>query len=162
MSSLLILTSDDFSVEKTEKGGVLCQCIPNISMILFYSTKCEHCKTLLPIFKKMPGHVGGCQFGIINLSNNREVVKKSSESITPIEFVPYLVLYVDGKPYMRYNGPHDMNEISRFVMDVSKKVIGGQQFVKNVKIVPKNIIPEYTTGVPKSRKLCYFSFGDAY
>ena len=31
----------------------------------------------------------------------------SKKSISPITVVPYVILYVNGKPYMRYQGPQD-------------------------------------------------------
>ena len=68
MSGLLFLAIEDFVLSKGTKGNILCTSIPGFSLILYYSTQCPHCQTLIPIFKKLPGSINGCQFGIINIS----------------------------------------------------------------------------------------------
>lgn len=165
MSALLFLTSDDFSLTKGTKGNILCHSIPGFSLILFYSTKCQHCQTLIPLFKKLPGNVGGCQFGMINVSTNRSYVETSKQTINPLEFVPYIVLYINGKPFMRYQGPHDAGEIKRFILEVSEKLKTKQKFSSNVVKETKRGIPEYTIGSPlygHEERVCYLDFGNAY
>ena len=167
MSALLFLTTEDFSVAKGTKGNILCHSIPGFSLILFYSTQCGHCQTLIPIFKKLPGSLGGCQFGMINVSSNKECVRMSKNTIAPITFVPYIVLYINGRPFMRYQGPHDGNEIRRFVFEVSQKMQNKQTFSgdKNVKEDPRGGIPLYSIGHPlcgPDDKVCYLDFDDAY
>jgi hypothetical protein len=167
MSGLLFLSSDDFSINKGSKGDILCHNIPGFSLILFYSTQCIHCQTLIPIFKKLPGTIGGCQFGMINVSSNKECIRMSKDTIAPINYVPYIVLYIQGKPFMRYNGPHDGEEIKRFVIEVANKVNNKQQFTtENVKEPNTSKgIPEYCTGNPlcgDGDKICYLPFCDAY
>jgi len=166
MSGLLFLNSDDFSIVEGHKGNIMCHNIPGFSLILFYSTQCIHCQTLIPIFKTLPGTIGGCQFGIINVSSNKLCVKMSKNTVAPISYVPYIVLYIQGKPYMRYNGPHDVSEITRFVVEVADKIKSKQQFTsENVKENVKSGIPEYTIGHPlcgPEDKICYLPFDDAY
>jgi thiol-disulfide isomerase/thioredoxin len=166
MSGLLFLTSDDFVVQKGVNGDVLCNTIPGFSLILFYSTHCVHCKTLVPIFKQLPGTIGGVQFGMINVSVNKNCVKMSKDTIAPISYVPYIILYIGGKPFMKYNGPSDIEEIKRFVLEVAKKVKAKQKFSSdNVKEDPKGGIPLYTIGKPlygDDDKVCYLNWDDAY
>jgi thiol-disulfide isomerase/thioredoxin len=171
MSGLLFLSSDDFSVVKGSKGDILCHGIPGFSLILFYSTQCVHCQTLIPIFKKLPGTIGGCQFGMINVSSNKTCVKMSKDTITPINYVPYIVLYIQGKPFMRYNGPHDGAEIKRFIIEIANNVQSKQQFTsenekneKNEKDDKKGI-PDYSSGIPlcgQNNNVCYLQFDEAY
>jgi len=66
---------------------------------------------------------------MINVSNNRKCVMMSRDTIAPIQVVPYIILYINGKPYMRYQGPHHKNEISRFVVEVSKNVQNKQKLI---------------------------------
>lgn len=165
MSALLFLTSDDFTINKGNKGNILCHNIPGFTLILFYSTQCVHCKNLIPIFKRLPGTIGGCQFGMINVSVNKKVVHSSSKTIAPIEYVPYIVLYIQGKPFMRYNGPHDSGEIRRFVIEVANKVQSKQKFTQETDDNSKKVIPEYCVGVPlcgTDNNICYLDFNDAY
>lgn len=166
MSGLLFLSSDDFSIAKGTRGNILCNSIPGFSLILFYSTQCPHCQTLIPIFKKLPGSIGGCQFGMINVSSNKTCVRMSKETIAPITYVPYIVLYINGRPFMKYQGPHNAEEILRFVLAVAEKVQNKQKFSEEtVKEDPRGGIPAYTIGHPlygPDDKVCYLPMDEAY
>ena len=167
MSGLLFLTSKDFSLGRVPEGHVMCVPIQGFSLMLFYSEKCPHCRDLIPIFKKLPGTVGGCQFGMINVNANKPCIEMSKKTIAPVQYVPYIVMYSDGKPCMTYKGPHDAAVISRFVVEVAK----GIKTVKNqtssgalIKKDDKNKIPAYTIGHPLCGDdgVCYLEFDDAY
>lgn len=165
MSGLLFLTSEDFNVQKGSKGNIMCHQIPGFSLILFYSTHCTHCQSLIPIFKHLPGTISGCQFGMINVSTNKQCVEMSRNTIAPIAFVPYIVLHINGKPFMAYKGPYEAEEIRRFVMEVANNVQKKQEFSKaKVKTDTKGSIPEYTTGHPVcgDDNVCYLDFSGAY
>lgn len=167
MSGLLFLSSNDFEVIRGTKGNIMCHSIPGFSLILFYSNQCEHCNTLLPIFRKLPGTVGGCQFGMINVSLNKDCIKKARDTIAPITYVPYILLYINGKPFMKYQGPYDSNEIKKFVIAVAEKVQNKQKFSMpqaNIKDDGKSI-PAYTIGHPlygQDERVCYLEFDNAY
>ena len=154
--SLLFLNSNDFYNAEGTKGSLLCVKIPQISLVFFYSNQCNHCKNLMPIFKNIPNKFTGCQFGIINIIQNKEVLYMSQGTITPIKYVPYIVLYVNNRPYMKYNGKHNEESILQFIIDMTTKLNRKQVFVSNK---PKNVskyninkiknsIPEYSIGVP--------------
>jgi hypothetical protein len=165
MSGLLFLTSEDFTISKGTKGNILCHSIPGFSLILFYSTQCEHCQLLIPIFKKLPGTIGGCQFGMVNVGANKAVVRMSKETIAPITYVPYIVLYINSKPFMSYRGPHDAGEIRRFVFEIAQKVNSKQKFSDEaaIKEDPRGGIPAYTIGHPLcGDDVCYLEFDEAY
>ena len=165
MSGLLFLSSDDFVLSKGTKGTILCTSIPGFSLILFYSTQCPHCQHLIPIFKKLPGTIGGCQFGMVNVSTNKNCIRMSKDTIAPITYVPYVVLYVNGRPFMRYGGPAELPEIKRFVIDVAQKIETKQKFSsEQVKEDPRGRIPQYTVGHPLCGEddVCYLEFKEAY
>ena len=170
MSGLLFLTSQDFTIQKGQKGPILCTNIQGFSLILFYSTQCVHCQSLIPIFKRLHGSIGGCQFGMINVSHNKQCVLMSRETVSPITVVPYIVLYINGKPYMRYSGPHDPKEIGRFIVEVSQKVQKKETFAKDDESIKQNVnprdtIPAYTIGHPlhgPDDNVCYLEFDTAY
>ncbi len=163
MSGLLFLTHEDFSLVPCPKGNLLCTNIKGFSLKLFYSTACEHCQTLIPIFKRLPGTINGCQFGIVNVSTNKPLIVMSRESIAPIEYVPYIVLYNNGRPYMRYNGPHVMSEIQRFVYEVASNLQNRTAFAPDVLKKEGKPIPEYCIAKPKCDELvCYLQMDEAY
>jgi len=167
MSGLLFLTSEDFNTQRGSKGNIMCTNLQGFSLILFYSTECVHCQSLIPIFKRMPGSVGGCQFGMINVSHNKQCVMMSRETIAPIKVVPYIILYINGKPHMRYNGPYVAEEIGRFIVEVARSVQLQENSTKDetIKEDPRGGIPAYTIGHPlcgPDDKVCYLDFDDAY
>ena len=84
--SLLFLGNDDFTITKNARGdgNILCNFIPNYSLILFYSTQCQYCHQIIPIFKTLPGIISGCQFGIVNVSQNKKLINMSKNTILPI------------------------------------------------------------------------------
>jgi hypothetical protein len=167
MSGLLFLTTEDFNIQRGIKGPIMCTMIQGFSLILFYSTECQHCQSLIPIFKRLPGSVGGCQFGMINVSHNKQCVIMSRDTIAPIQVVPYIVLYINGKPHMRYNGPYVAEEIGRFIVEVARNVQKQETVEKDSRITqdPNGGIPAYTIGHPlcgPDSKVCYLDFKDAY
>ena len=176
MSGLLFLTSDDFTVQDGTKGKILCNPIPSFSLVLFYSTQCKHCKTLIPIFKRLPGTISGCQFGLLNVGTNMKVVQKSKGTVTEIQYVPLIILYINGKPFMRYAGKYDKDEITQFVVSMSKRVQTKQAFSNtnnnqnksdpNIQEDPRGGIPEYSIGKPLKGDgrldVCYLEFKNAY
>jgi hypothetical protein len=165
MSGLLFLTQDDFFIAKGTKGNILCSSIPGFSLILFYSPQCEHCQNFIPLFKKICGTVGGCQFGMVNIGANKGIIRMSKETISPITFVPYILLAVGGKPLMVYRGPPDINEMRRFIIEVAQKINSKQKFSEEkVQEPPRGNIPQYTIGHPLfgEDEDFYFEFNKAY
>ncbi len=154
MSSLLFLTKDDFGLS----GNALYHEIRGYSLILFYSPQCVYCQQLIPVFKRLPDFVNGCHFGMINVSMNKSLVNMARQSNTPIEYVPLLILYINGRAYMRYNGPPEENEIRRFILEVSNTV----QESGFANVVKENGIPDYTIGNPLcgSTDIAYLEFND--
>jgi hypothetical protein len=166
MSGLLFLSTQDFEIKPGTKGDILCHGIPGFSLILFYSTQCKFCQKLIPIFKRLPGTIGGCQFGMINVSTNKSCVQLSKGTLTEIKYVPYILLYINGQPYMRYSGGYSTNEIMQFVLEMSQRVKNKQKFQneKAVKKDPRGGIPEYSIGQPLCGQdgVCYLEFDFAY
>lgn len=165
MSGLLFLQTSDFNIQKGTKGDILCHNINGISLILFYSTKCGYCQKLIPIFKKLPGQIGGCQFGMINVSLEQNVVRQSMNTIAPIKYVPLMMLFVHGKPFIRYDGPHDETEIKKFLVEVTSKLQTKEKFSSNnVKQGKDKEIPAYTIGHPLygQDEVSYLEYDEAY
>lgn len=128
-SGLLFLENEDFFRTESDKGPIICNRIKGLCLVLYYSTDCNHCQSFIPNFKKLPGRIGGCQFGMVNVNKNIKLVKASQNTIVPIKYVPYIMLYIDGKPLIRYDGEHNLNMITEFIVDVSKKLKQREQFI---------------------------------
>tara|TARA_E500000178_G_C16856877_1_gene677795 strand:- start:206 stop:739 length:534 start_codon:yes stop_codon:yes gene_type:complete len=174
MSGLLFLTADDFSVIKNDdpnKNDIMINNIDNFSLILFYSTHCQHCQNIIPIMKQLPGTVTGCQFGMINVSKNKKTIRMSKNTITPLTYVPYIILYYNRRPYMRYDGNiNDITEIQSFVHDVANSILqqvqlqneqGGNNNNNDHVSIPEYCIARPTKG-GENEHICYVNFSDAY
>lgn len=154
MSGLLFLQSCDFNVQPSSRGGeIVCNNIRGISLILMYATKCEFCRRLIPIFKRLPGSIGGCQFGMVNIESERELVRMSVNSLVPVSYVPLIVLYLNGKPFIRYDGAHEEADIRAFLIDVSTRLQTKERFSsaekQNANVKSNNrSIPAFTVGYP--------------
>ena len=167
MSGLLFLAIEDFKQTQGNKGAVMCTEISGFSLILFYSTQCTYCQEMIPIFRKLPGSLSGCQFGMINVSKNKDIVRLSKSTIAPITYVPYIILYYNGRPHMRYDGPAELNAIQDFIVEVANSIQSRQSFTtqENKKQTDEKTIPAYTVGIPKPGgpdNVCYLEYDDAY
>lgn len=126
MSGILYLGADDFTIRKGEKGNLLClnYDVQGLSLVLFYSNECQHSTKLMVKYKQLPFNINGCQFTMINVNrpDNRRVVQMAGQTIVPITYVPDIILYVDGIPYMRYDGQHEIHAIKTFVLDIYQQL----------------------------------------
>lgn len=159
-NGLLYLSSSDFRVVKRETGDIMRHEIPGFSLILFYSTQCPHCENFITIFKRLPGSIKGCHIGMLNVSTNKQCVYNSRETIAPIDYVPFIILYYNGIPTTIYSGPPNPPDIGQFVVEMSRQIQSEQP--------PPNLqkgrtIPAFTIGVPLcGDNVCYLDYGDAY
>lgn len=132
MSGILFLGGDDFCVRAGEKGNMLCLTgWKGLTLVMFYSKECQFCHKLINKFKQLPTIVNGCKFAMCCINRHFDIVEKSKNTIAPIEFVPDVILYVDGAPYIRYDGPHEVADIRSFIFNVyerlQKTCFSGQQ-----------------------------------
>jgi hypothetical protein len=106
----------------------------------------------------------------------------SQQTIAPVKYVPYIVLYIDGRPFMTYSGPASVEEIGRFIVQTSQNMPKQQPFTQD-RSRPQSGppgsagydsaagsqepgIPAYTIGHPvkggKNDMVCYVLMKDAY
>ena len=163
MSGLLYLTSEDFDLINQNGKQMMKHSINGFSLILFYSNMCKFCPEYTNIFKAIPGSVSGCQFGILNVDTNKNFINASKNTISQINYVPFILLYVNGIPFMKYNGPPVISEIARFIIEVSKNIQQKQKFSSEVvKKDPNGGIPSYSIGHPLKNMVCFLEFEEAY
>lgn len=186
MNGILFFASSDFSLRQGEKGSLLClNDSKGLALVLFYSNHCDYCNNLIKKFKQLPHVFNGCQFAMVNVSQYPDIAERSNNTMAAITYVPDVILYVDGSPYVRYDGPHEIKAITDFIVDIYKKIQqinffpnqqqaqqqGQQQTPPNQppRQAPPSQqpnIPAYTIGRPicgnKSDKVCYLNFNSAY
>lgn len=143
MNSIYFLSDRDFKVSSGTNGNILTTGISGFSMVLFYSTKCVHCKNLIPIFQQLPNRISGCRFVMINITQYPSIIRMSQETKVPIQFVPLIIFYINGKPYLPYKGPFTLNQLEGFIIEITSQI-------------PKHIVAfnrkPYDSYVPEKRK----------
>lgn len=124
MSGILFLGNDDFQIRQGDQGMLLTLTYDSkgLTLVLFYSKECPYCDSLINKFKQLPNFVNGCQFAMVNVNRNMSVVERSKNTVAPITYVPDVILYVNGMPYIRYDGPHDINHIKEFIISIYQKI----------------------------------------
>lgn len=179
---IYFFNNNDFTVRQNMKGKLLTftEEYKGLYLVLFYSRECKYCDQLMAEFKQLPQNIMGCRFVMVNINQNPEIIEKSKQTVSPITYVPDLILYVNGLPYIRYDGPNDVNEIKNFIKDISTKLEKTsflmeeqnqnhpqEEIPRNV-VPEQDIIPEYTVGKPlcgSNRDVygrCYLDFDNAY
>lgn len=192
-SGIFFFTTDDFTIKESSKGKLLgLKGNSNgLQLILFYSKECQFCDQFLAQFKQLPNVILGCQFVMVNINQNKEIVNMSKQTLAPISYVPDVILYVNGLPYIRYDGPSEIQQIKEFIVHIYEKLqktsflqenYGGAKnespanisdstsvgFGPNTVQKAKEQIPEYTIGKPlcgSSKDVygkCYLNFDSAY
>ena len=191
MNGILFFGGADFILRQGDNGQLLCLTydIKGLTLVLFYSNQCEYCDHLIKKFKQLPHLVNGCQFAMVNVSQHPDVPERSAQTMASITYVPDLILYVNGSPYIRYDGQHEIEPIRNFIIEVYKKVATQLNFHNQPHANPPQhqqqqqqrqqqqqqqqqqapspqSIPAYTIGKPimggRNDKVCYLNFNSAY
>ena len=170
-TSTHFLRDADFKVLPGKSGQVLCTTLQGISLVLFYvEAGCKFCHEVLPLFKqRLPYTIPDCQFAIVNLTKNPSVAAKSAATISPITHVPHIVMYINGRPFLKYTGKRQFNDIAEFVMQVLSRIQGKKNFSPNTKMeFDDSEVREYSNGagipfnIVCDEEKCYLKYGEAY
>ncbi len=186
MSNIIYLNSDDFFVDQSANGKVLCNYQKGMCFALFYSTNCKFCDTLIPEFKKLPMIFPGSKFAMVNLNRFPDIIKKSMDTIAPIEAVPFIMLYKEGRPYIQYEEGRTLKDMVDFLKEVLARVNNQRSFVPS-EMSHANMAPNYqqqpagapqaqasnleqgpSVGIPynivcdEEKGVCYLTFNDLY
>jgi thioredoxin-like negative regulator of GroEL len=184
-NGIFFFKNTDFVLRQNLKGKLLAfqEELKGLYLVLFYSEQCTYCDQLMSDFKLLPQKLLGCKFVMVNINKNPDIVEQARETICPITYVPDLILYVNGLPYIRYDGPNNLEDIKKFIIDIANKLEKtsfmeeanpppGQHAIEfqEASSVEENAkIPEYTIGKPlcgsgrdEQFGVCYLNFNDAY
>ena len=146
------------------ENGKLCNDIKGFSFVLFTSANCEYCDIVIPIFDKLSTVVQGCIFGKFNIKNHREaILHMAAKSKTPIDYVPYLVLYFNGTPIAIFSYNNEISSQNNFI-NMKNFIITHTKTPTSINTnKPSSNIPGFTIGKPIcSSGVCYTNFNSAY
>lgn len=167
----------------------LCNKIQGNSFVMFTSPTCVYCTNLYPSFTRLSDSLRGCVFAVMDVEKDRrKMLAIASKSQTPIEYVPYVVLYANGVPIKEYipleNNPDQnfalmrsflINETTKRSDQQQKRTYtnynkqqehgGGETSSKeDARYVN---IPPYSIGIPGNRArgrtgVCHMKYNAAY
>ena len=112
------MKTGDFSTDANK--SLMSSIKDGYSLVLFHSTRCPHCESARRILTRLNDTVVGCEFGMINLDENRGIISTANKSNLKIEYVPLFVFFANGTAYMMYAGPLDEGNIRQFIEQVAQ------------------------------------------
>lgn len=151
---MLFLTYGDFDVQNNE----LVLKLPGYYFVFFTQRTCQYCHTLKPVFDKLDEMTTGCKFVYVDVDQlNQRIVSMSYETKDPIEYVPLLRLYVNGRCVDTFspdeqNPSNNLVKMSNFLLSHSKN-----QPPTSTHNSSRNI-PPYSIGIPGNharQSVCY-------
>ena len=158
MKSKMFLTYHDFDVQHRE---LVLKNLPGYYFVFFTQDRCTYCNDLKPVFNKLESMTTGCNFVYVDVDQgNQQVVSMSHATDSPIEYVPLLLLYINGRCVDRFvpdeqTPSNNLANMSSFLLSHAK-----QKTTSSTKTTDRTIprIPAYSIGIPgnhASDRVCY-------
>jgi len=124
MSSVLYLGEQDFYVGKGNRGNVICCNQPGVVFVMFHADPkvCQFCDLAKPEFMQIGQVIASAKFALCNLSRCKGLVTQSFQTITPLDKVPLFILFVNGRPFMNYNGEKQLNAFAEFMQQALQRL----------------------------------------
>lgn len=133
MNNCLYLGEQDFYVGEGKRGPVVCTTQNGVMFVMFHADPnvCPNCDTAKPEFMQLAQVINGAKFGLCNLNRARNLVNNSFKTITPLQVVPLFILFVNGRPFMNYNGQRLLKHFAEFMQVALKRLSEQQTFGAN-------------------------------
>lgn len=109
------LTEQHFALQQSQKKNVMMLKVQGPVVVFFKTRGCASCAKFEPIFAGVANSDNRVQYGVIDLSVHANVAKMSASTTTPIQAVPFILLYLNGKPFARFTGKKDAASLSSFI-----------------------------------------------
>jgi thioredoxin-like negative regulator of GroEL len=160
--SLVIFEQHNFEIRTHENEKYFCvQGVQGFVMVYFYTPTCGFCETFTPFFSKLPSVVHGqIMFAICNAANCTSLLSQTVSCTTPIDRVPFIMLFHNGWPVKRYTGPQNNDSVRNFIVTVQKEMSTQAQTSTLAPVAVKQDEPAVEPH--KRHAVCYLSYGEAY
>lgn len=163
--TIVYVQPDNFFV--SSQTNELCHIVRGFSFVLFTSKQCVFCKDIEPVFRNLSNHIDGCTFIEMDVDQQRQKIRTiAAGSTTPINYVPYLLFYINGRPTARYvpeeQAPQlNFEQMKQFLITQSKSK-GNVNSTRSTLYSPA--IPKYSLGKPicTNKNVCYLGYDHAY
>jgi hypothetical protein len=155
---LLILEEEDFELVESGKVTHLTHTVGcKYSIVMFYTDDCDQCKIIKPVLLSFVGNptIQICMVNVYD-PDSVKLIEQSQKTTTPLQHVPFIVFYINGIPFKKYDGQYNFSDFQNFI----KNVMVEASKIKDTSDI--NEIPPYTIGKPNSAKVCYLTYQKAY
>lgn len=144
---MIELTPQNFNIIKTSKGDLVEYLDKELTVILFYKNdeNIKYSNEFKRIFSEIEETDFECKFACIDVDEYPEQLEIASKTKTPINYVPYVVVYAQGRPYMSYSGKINSEEIVKLITYVQLM----QTVTASIQFDTKSIIPMYVVSNSK-------------
>ena len=116
MSKIQVLSSGNFIVSGRQRktmglnmGGVV--------LVYFKSTGSQPCANFEPIFHQLASKDGRIMCAICDVAQYKDIIQMSRDTTTPIQTVPLLILYINGRPHAKFTGQKTLESVQKFISD---------------------------------------------
>jgi len=116
MGSIQLLYSQDFQ-QVGQRTKTMAIKTPDPILVLFKMIDCPNCKVVEPIFVQLSKErdVPPIRYGIIDLTQQKDLIALSKPTTTPLQAVPTLILYANGRPLAKFNGTKNLPSLKNFI-----------------------------------------------
>jgi hypothetical protein len=139
----------------SRKGGKPLLCLNGAegpSLVFFKINTCPGCKRMLPIFLSFSKKgVGGVRYLICDITEDKNVIRKSEQTNTAIKGVPCFIFYNNEKPFSILRGSNTPEDFNSFISRSLEKVATN----KNYSYAPseaKNYWTPELRDIPQSKR----------
>ena len=174
---MLYLSPSDFYVNRSSELSVN---TPGMVFVLFTSSQCPFCNDIQPVFMQLSKYIQGCTFALMNVEMQQQRIRHmSARTTSPINYVPFLVFYKDGRPVSQYVPDENKPQLNFIKMKEFLLQQGKQAHAVSLSSRPcanpttkakvqnnqsGTPIPEYSIGKPvcSKQRVCYLGYDKAY
>lgn len=132
------LTDRHFLVKKGSKGNnVLYFSLNEISLVIFISQ--EYQNFTANLLNKLSARIKGCNFYMVDVYKYPRIIDISKNTIMPITELPYIILYVNGYPFIKYREKLDNTfhpKLENFLTKVLKYINENEHKLKDMQSRP--------------------------
>lgn len=167
----MFLTPNDFAIQN---GKLVKPNDQGYSFVFLFTNECEWCDDVKPAFNYLSKMIRGVNFAYMDVAqNNWQLRNMSLRTRTPIEYVPLLLLFANGRQIAQFFQDEDnpQNNIPKMQNFIMVNTRNHQQQTQSTRIrggvaggsssggsnPSSSDIPAYSIGIPgnlASRKVC--------
>ncbi|HMP31045.1 MAG TPA: thioredoxin family protein [Saprospiraceae bacterium] len=114
MSRINILTAQNFVFIGNKNKSLGINVDGNV-LVYFKINGDPNCNVFDPVFSQLAAKENRAMLAILDIQQNSNVYRMSKETSTPLQAVPLLILYVNGRPHAKFNGTKNLGSLQGFI-----------------------------------------------